>query len=192
MPQLWAVGGPNGSGKTTFADRWLAGRIPVVSPDSIAAERGLQALEAGKEAVRAQEALLAALESFAVDTTLSGKRELALMRRARDAGFKVNLVFVGAQGADLSIARVAQRVAAGGHGVPPEDVRRRTVRSMVNLGPAIALADRAYVVDNTDFRPRLLFSMENGRVRRVSPRLPQWAKDAIPAALLRQDLGLVP
>lgn len=37
MPQLWIVAGPNGAGKTTIVDRWLAPRIPVVSPDAIAA-----------------------------------------------------------------------------------------------------------------------------------------------------------
>ena len=52
MPQFWVIAGPNGAGKTTVADRWLAPRIPVVSPDSIAAGHGLSPIQAGKAAVR--------------------------------------------------------------------------------------------------------------------------------------------
>jgi|GEM_PF-3206861 predicted ABC-type ATPase len=51
MPQLWIVAGPNGAGKTTVADRWLASRIPVVSPDSIAIELGLSPIQAAKAAI---------------------------------------------------------------------------------------------------------------------------------------------
>lgn len=99
------IAGPNGAGKTTIADRWFASRIPVVSPDSIAAAQGVSAVEAGKLAVSEQERLLAANASFAIDTTLSGQRELRLMQGAKVAGFKVNLVFVGAPDPDLCIAR---------------------------------------------------------------------------------------
>ncbi|WP_370564693.1 AAA family ATPase [Cupriavidus sp. UME77] len=122
MPQLWVIAGPNGAGKTTVADRWFASRIPVVSPDSIAAELVVSPIEAGRLAVREQEKLLAESASFAVDTTLSGKRELILMRRAKVAGYKVNLVFVGGPDPGLCIARIAQRTAAGGHWVPPPEM----------------------------------------------------------------------
>ncbi len=72
MPQLWIVAGPNGAGKTTVADRWLSPRIPVISPDTLAVERNLSPNQAGRAAVAEQERLLAAGDSFALDTTLSG------------------------------------------------------------------------------------------------------------------------
>lgn len=125
MPQLWIIAGPNGAGKTTLADRWFATRIPVISPDSIAATQGLSAMQSAKAAIRAQENLLISGQSFAIDTTCSGKRELAVMRRAREAGFKVNLIFVCVESLALCQARIHERVASGGHAVPPEDVARR-------------------------------------------------------------------
>ena len=36
MPQLWVVAGPNGTGKSTLANKYLAGRLPIVNPDVIA------------------------------------------------------------------------------------------------------------------------------------------------------------
>ncbi len=51
MPQLWIVAGPNGAGKTTLADEYLAGIVPVVSPDSIAVSQGLNPIQAGKAAI---------------------------------------------------------------------------------------------------------------------------------------------
>ncbi|MCL4460535.1 MAG: hypothetical protein M1297_02320 [Nitrospirae bacterium] len=94
MPQLWVVAGPNGAGKTTIAERWLASRIPVISPDTLAGIHGLSPLQAGKMAIREQEKLLSSRSSFAVDTTFSGNRELEMMRRAKAAGYKVNLIFI--------------------------------------------------------------------------------------------------
>jgi predicted ABC-type ATPase len=82
MSQLWVVAGPNGAGKTKVADLWLTLRVQVVSPDSIAAEHDLSPMQAGKAAIREQDRLLNAGESFALDTTFSGNRELALMKIA--------------------------------------------------------------------------------------------------------------
>lgn len=143
MPQLWIVAGPNGAGKTTVADRWLSPRIPVVSPDTFAAENGLSPIQAGRAAVAEQERLLAARESFALDTTLSGNRELALMTRAVDAGYKVNLIFVCVENLALCQARILERTDSGGHAVPPKDVARRYGRSLANLPSACVLASGA-------------------------------------------------
>jgi predicted ABC-type ATPase len=94
MPQLWVIAGPNGAGKTTIADRWFARRIPVISPDYFAAKQLLSPVQAGRAALQEQERLLGEGTSFAIDTTLSGKRELALMKRATKMGYKTNLVFI--------------------------------------------------------------------------------------------------
>lgn len=86
---------------------------------------------------------------FAVDTTLSGRRELALMRRAADCGYKVNLVFVCLESPQLCQSRVAQRVAVGGHAVPPKEIARRYWRSVANLAEAMECAHRVLVLDNS-------------------------------------------
>ena len=56
----------------------------------------------------------------------------------------------------VSFARVASRAARGGHSVPYEDVIRRFARSLENLPKAIALADKATILDNSTQGYRLI------------------------------------
>jgi len=185
MPQFWIVAGPNGVGKTTFADRYLAPRIPVVSPDAIAARHGAGPIQAGRLAIIEQDRLLANGADFAIDTTFSGNRELSLMKKAAQAGYKVNLVFLCVESPSMCQARIIERVESGGHDVPPNDVARRYDRSLANLHMAIGLAERTFVLDNTGIKQRLLLSYEHGTIRHLSNNLPSWAKGAVPAELLR-------
>lgn len=189
MPQLWIVGGPNGAGKTTLADYWLDRTIPVISPDSIAVKSGLSPIQAGRATIQKQELLLAERKSFAIDTTLSGNRELDLMSRARRLGYKTNLIFIGIQNVSVCKGRIKERMAKGGHAVPDEDVDRRYARSMANLPEAIERADRAFILDNSGEYRRLLFMIENGRVRNLSGRLPAWALTTIPERYLKRQRG---
>jgi|AGTN01.1.fsa_nt_gi Uncharacterized protein conserved in bacteria len=194
MHQLWIIAGPNGSGKTTLAQRHLAGRLPVLNPDEIALEIDRRrpqapdvALQAGREALTRQRRLLAARHSFALETTFSGNRELALMRDAKAAGYKVNLVFVCLDSPQISMGRIALRVNAGGHHVPGADVQRR----LANLPEGLALADRAWLLDNTHPRMRLIASLEKGTVKSMTNALPRWVKTArLPALEQAQGLSL--
>jgi predicted ABC-type ATPase len=194
MPQFWVVAGPNGAGKSTLFNKYLAGRLPIVNPDVIAQAlaptdpHGTQIrVQAGREAVHRQESLLAQGVDFAIETTLSGNRELALMRRARDAGYKMTLVYVGVDTPTTALGRIAQRVARGGHTVPAADVARRFARSLSHLATTLTMVDRAFVLDNTGRRYRLLLSMEYGQVKRLSRHLPSWAREALSPALLRSQ-----
>ncbi len=192
MSQLWVVAGPNGAGKSTLTRRYLAGRLPIVDPDVIAQElnpadptRARVRLQAGREAIHRHEAFLAQGIDFALETTLSGNRELELMQRAREMGYKVTLVYLGIDAPGLANVRIDQRVAEGGHHVPPQDVARRYSRSMANLATALQSVDRAFVLDNSGQRRRLLLSMAQGQVRHRSRNLPSWVYDALPPVLLQ-------
>jgi predicted ABC-type ATPase len=193
MPQLWVVAGPNGAGKSALVGRYLAGRLPIVNPDTISQEldpanptRVRIRVRAGREAIRQQEALLAQGADFALETTLAGHRELALLQRARKAGYKVTLVYIGVDSTDVLLGRITQRVTEGGHDVPTEDVDRRYIRSMANLAVALQSVDRAFVLDNTGQRYRLLLALEGDWLKRLSRNLPRWAQDALPSALLQR------
>ena len=184
-PQLWVVGGPNGAGKSTIVERFSDPRVTVVNPDIYAL--GLPAelddtariLAAGRLAVRAREAMIAAGQTFLIETTLTGNSELAVMRAAAQRGFKVNLVYVGLRDILSSIGRVSNRVAAGGHDVPVTDLNRRFDRSFGNLPAAMALAERVILIDNSGRRRRFLYSAEAGRVKFAAADLPAWATAAL-------------
>ncbi len=71
-----------------------------------------------------------------------------MMVEAKTRGWQVNLIYVGVNNVHISIERVAQRVAAGGHNVSQEDIRRRYTRSLTNLPIAIQQAGYASIFDN--------------------------------------------
>jgi predicted ABC-type ATPase len=71
------------------------------------------------------------------------------MAAAKARQFEIYLIYVCLELVELNLARIQQRVAAGGHGIPEEDVRRRYRRSLQNLPSAIAQADIATLCDNS-------------------------------------------
>jgi predicted ABC-type ATPase len=104
--------------------------------------------------------------------------KLAFLRDARAAGYRVLLLFIGLESAELSQARVIQRVAAGGHDVPDEKLFARFPRTLENLSRAIGVVNEARLYDNSDAeRPyRLLGRTEDGTVVERHPPLPAWAE----------------
>ena len=59
----------------------------------------------------------------------------------RRAGFSITLYFLQAASADFAVARVAQRVAPGGHSILEVDIRRRHARGLVLFPTYRALAE---------------------------------------------------
>jgi predicted ABC-type ATPase len=90
-----------------------------------------------------------ARQDFVYETTLSSHQSIELIRRARDAGYEVGLVFVALRDADLNVARVAQRVSEGGHDIPEPVIRRRYDISIRRLGDAIRLVHGVMIFDNS-------------------------------------------
>jgi predicted ABC-type ATPase len=144
---------------------------------------------AGRAALIQQKQHLAGRSSFALETTFSGNRELALMQEAKKTGYKVNLIFICTESPLLSVGRVALRVRDGGHFVPEVDIIRRYRRSIANLPKGLKLADRAWLLDNSQKRTRLIASFERDRVKSASQALPRWVRSANISAL-EQNCGL--
>lgn len=127
------IAGPNGAGKTTFAGEFLpneAGCPAFVNADLIAA--GISPFEPAAAAIRAGRVMLEEIkrhvrqgESFAFETTLAGRRYARMIPAWRRLGYRVKLIFLWLPNAEIALARVAERVAQGGHGVPADVVRRR-------------------------------------------------------------------
>ena len=72
-----------------------------------------------------------------------------MMLDARRRSFEIVLVYIGTEDVEINLARIKNRVLAGGHDVPSEDVRRRYDRSFANLPIAIKRADHTILFDNS-------------------------------------------
>lgn len=127
------IAGPNGAGKTTFAQEFLpqeAGCPVFVNADLIAA--GLSPFAPERAAIQAGRLMLDAIaqhvakrESFAFETTLSGRGYARQIPRWRQLGYRVELFFLSLTSADMAVQRVAERVRQGGHDIPEATIRRR-------------------------------------------------------------------
>jgi predicted ABC-type ATPase len=157
-PKVVVLAGPNGAGKSTSAARLLLGALKVqefVNADTIAS--GLSAFaqdrvafEAGRIMLTRLKELAAARASFAFETTLASRSYAPWLAELRAAGYKAHVVFLWLPSADEAVARVADRVRAGGHDVPEPTIRRRYNAGLKNLLQLyIPLADTWQLFDNS-------------------------------------------
>lgn len=157
-PEVLIIGGPNGAGKSTLATQLVPRFGPqaeFVNADVIAAEISPNdvdsaAITAGRMMLTRLRTLAEQRSSFAFETTMATRSFAPFLRDLKNQGYKVHAAFVFVRSPDLSIARVASRVAHGGHHVPDETVRRRYERGIANfLELYLPLADFAQVFDNS-------------------------------------------
>lgn len=95
--------------------------------------------------------------SFAFETTLSGKMYARLIPEWRRKGYRVKLIFLSLPSADVALARVAARVALGGHTVPEEVVRRRFTAGLANFREVYQrIVDAWLLYDNSGPTPVLV------------------------------------
>ncbi len=161
MPIVVVIGGPNGAGKTTLAEAivWQGyGIAEFVNADTIA--RGLSEYAPGDVAFAAGRLMLEHLAElaaegvdFAFETTLASRTFAHWIEGRKAEGYEFYLHYVFVEDPEVSINRVAKRVAAGGHHVPDDIVRRRWGRSIANFFYLYQpLADQWKVYDNSTDR----------------------------------------
>lgn len=156
-PRVVVFAGPNGAGKSTHADAILkAIGIPTfVNADYIA--RGLAGtrtetvnITAGRIMLRRLNALAAAREDFAFESTLASRSFAPFLQRLKAAGYRIAIYYFSLDSAQLAVRRVKLRVSLGGHDVPADVVRRRFARSRANFFALYApLADDWALFDNS-------------------------------------------
>ncbi len=165
MKRVFIIAGPNGAGKTTFAREFLpheAGVLTFINADLIAA--GISpfapeaaAVQAGKIMLSMIAACAARGESFAIETTLSGKNYARDIPHWQASGYVVKLFFLRLPSPEIAIARVQNRVALGGHHIPESVIRRRFAAGLENFDHLYKqLVDEWFLYDNTNIVPIIL------------------------------------
>jgi predicted ABC-type ATPase len=163
-PTIYLIAGCNGAGKTTFAKEFLPHEVKCLrfyNADELA--RGLSPLDPSAAAIKAGRLLLSEIrksirrkETFALESTLSGKTYARLFEKAKANGYHIYLHYLWLPSAALAIARVRERVKKGGHNVPVADVRRRFGRSLRHLVSYASMANRWALWNNASEPPTLI------------------------------------
>ncbi len=132
---LYIIAGANGSGKTTFASQFaIQENINFINADEIAKSFMSDKIQnvkikAGRQFFKELKILLKQEKPFIVETTLSGKYMINVIKEAKIKGFIIKLIYLFLETTDENIFRVKNRALQGGHNVPVEDILRRFHRS---------------------------------------------------------------
>ena len=178
MPEIYVFGGCNGSGKTTLATTFLSAlpSVEFVNADIIAAD--LNAEDVDAVAIQASRLMLERLKvlsacniDFAFETTLAARTFARFLKVCKRKGYKINLFYVWLDSSELAVARVAKRVASGGHDIPTDTIIRRYERGRKNFIELYSpIADRWIAYNNSNQREKIAEKPLNQSVTIYQPQ----------------------
>ena len=204
---LLVLAGVNGAGKSSVGGGVMLRQAGLTwfNPDTYTralVQSGL-ALEqanalAWQHGVDLLDRAVAAGHSHAFETTLGGAtltQRIAAAARSHD----VLVWFCGLSSPEQHMARVASRVAAGGHDIPTDKIRERWIHAPLNLIGLMPHLTELRVFDNNVEAhpgepvkdPQLVLHLQSGVVQFPTAladlaRTPDWAKPIVKAA---RDFG---
>jgi predicted ABC-type ATPase len=207
VSRLWVLAGTNGAGKSSIGGAMLRDSGgDYFNPDE-AARKILERRpeigqtrangEAWKLGVRLLDQCLKRDQDYYFESTLDGRSITERLERALEQGHEVRVWYVGLDTPERHVARVAARVALGGHDIPQRDIRRRFDESRRNLIRLVPRLTELKIYDNSaeadlargeSPEPALVLHVIASQVRAPSDlrRTPEWAK-AIVAQALKSD-----
>lgn len=163
-PTALILAGPNGAGKTTVSSVFVEPDVEFVNADIIGADLRRQDPDRPGADVTAGRIVSARLRSLATDrqnfcfeTNLASPGLVGRIDGWKAIGYETRLIFVSLPNVDIALARVAARVAAGGHDVPEATVRRRFTSGLRNFfGVYRRRVDVWTLYDNSTGAPALI------------------------------------
>ena len=159
MPRLFIISGCNGSGKTTASYMILPELLDCsefVNSDEFAKSLApfhpeSAYITASRFMLRKSQYLFEKREDFCIETTLATRSLIKMVRSAQKQGYFVTVVYLWLHSPDIAVERVAARVEAGGHNVPPDVIRRRYYAGLQYFFDTYApVCDKWILVDNSD------------------------------------------
>ena len=134
MPTLIIIAGPNGAGKTTFAKEYLSAEdrpFEFVNADEIVRNLSTRSdIRAARLMLSRIDSLAAEGADFVIETTLANRGYARRIPVWRERGYLVSLAYLRLDSVEQSVMRVRSRVAAGGHDIPEDVIRRRFGKSI--------------------------------------------------------------
>lgn len=165
MPEMYIISGCNGAGKTTASYSLLPEMLncrQFVNSDEFAKSLSpfnpdASSIQAGKLMLLKAGYLLQRSIDFGIETTLATRSLKRTLDTAREHGYNITLLYFWLNSPDLAIERVRARVAAGGHDIPENIIRRRYMAGLHYLfNDYIPVVDRWIIADNSEIPFRVV------------------------------------
>ena len=205
-PFILVLAGVNGAGKSSVGGSILQDHgLTWFNPDTYARELvrelGLDVTDANARAWQYGKSMLESAmangTNYAFETTLGGDTITALLYRASQT-HNVVMQYCGLSSPELHLARVALRVAHGGHHIAEDKIRERWNTSRLNLVKLLPSLARLQAFDNSTEAqpgedipdPLLVLHVECGRI--LAPdatdasalqAVPEWARPLVEAVM---------
>ena len=171
MPDLLIIGGVNGAGKSTIfpsiqntehvEGSFQPGKIEnenFVNADDIERSMGGGQINAARNAITQLYEKIDQGINVAIESTVSGKGFIYnAIKKAKQKGYRIYIVYVMLYSPELSMARVVQRALLGKHYIPMNQVFERYSKSVNNFFNLYKeQSDFWVVVDNSKLIPSVL------------------------------------
>ncbi len=165
MPEMYIISGCNGAGKTTASYTLLPEMLncrQFVNSDEFAKSLSpfrpdASSIQAGKLMLLKANYLLQRNIDFGIETTLATRSLKRTIDLARERGYSITLMYFWLNSPDLAVERVRARVAAGGHDIPENIIRRRYSAGLHYLfNDYIPIVDRWIIADNSEIPFRVV------------------------------------
>jgi predicted ABC-type ATPase len=166
--------GPNGAGKTTLY-RVVASSVARVNGDDLRHQGLSEAVV--EEQLRAQlTQLVQDAESFVLESNLATTQDYERLRGLQKQGYRLVLLFVCLESAELCRQRVAIRVRQGGHPVDDATINHRYGRGLSLLKVNYQLFEAITLFDNSQGEVMAVLYVTNGTSLPGVGSLPAWAQ----------------
>lgn len=158
MPRMYIISGCNGAGKTTASYTLLPEMLECrefVNSDEFA--KSLSPFDPSAASISASRYMLMKIKyllsrnlDFSIETTLATRSLVNTIRQAHEQGYHITILYFWLNSPDLAVRRVKDRVAAGGHNIPEETIRRRYYMGISYFFKTyVPLCDRWVLADNS-------------------------------------------
>ncbi len=172
MPIFYAIGGPNGSGKTTFMKSLFDGSIPVLRPDDFAVSDPFSLQELIQLHLKQ---LAETQQDFAFEHNFHTSTSYRYFDWAKKQGYQTKLIYLAISDVQICLDRVNERFISGrGHYVDEITIKQRFQDSLFNLKTNLNKVDEIIIIDNSGFippSPCLIF--KNG-ILQTNQNAPLW------------------
>ena len=170
------IAGVNGAGKSSLTGvlrTEMTNLGKVIDVDKMIVKCGGNVIEGGKKSIALIDECLEKEICFTQETTLSGHRTLATIKRALDKGYYIRLYYVGLNTVEESLIRIENRVKKGGHNIPDTDVKRRFSKRFEDLAAVLQYCDEATFYDNENGFVAVA-EYKNGEILQNGNHKPRW------------------